>query len=457
MLEPDACYAALRTRDRRFDGRFFVAVHSTGVYCRPVCPSRTPRRDGVTFFRSAAEAHQAGYRACLRCRPESAPRSAAWLGTEATVRRAVRLIEDGALNTSTVPELAARLGISDRRLRALFHRHLGTSPRAVAHSHRLRAARLLLTSTSLPMSDVADAAGFRSLRSFNDAVLRGFGRSPTALRRSKTSAPTLRTALPYRPPMDFPGIMAYLSARAIPGVEQVDDTSWRHGLDAEGHTVRVSHAPERNVLEVEIPAAVACLLPSIVGRVRRAFDLDADPDAVADHLRPLTVPVGLRLPGAFDPFAVAVRIVLGQQVSVKGATTLAGRLSARLGLPQQPLCAFPGPEALLATPLDELGMPRMRIRALTGLARAVLDRSVVLDGTAAHPDVVAALVAVPGIGPWTAQMIALRACGDPDAFPETDLVLGRMLDRLPPHTADRWRPWRAYAAMALWRAASESP
>lgn len=455
MLEPDACYAALRSRDRRFDGRFFVAVHSTGIYCRPICPSRTPRRAGVTFYRTAAEAHEAGFRACLRCRPESAPRSAAWLGTEATVRRALRLIEDGALDGGTVPALATRLGISDRRLRALFHRHVGASPRSVALSQRLRTARLLLSSTSLPMAEVANASGFRSVRGFNEAIRRGFGRAPTELRRTGTTAATLRTTLPYRPPLDFEGLLRYLAARAIPGVEAVDETSWSHGIDEEGHTVRVSQAPELHAIVVEVPPSAASQLPAVVARIRRAFDLDADPHAVAAHLHPLPVPAGMRLPGAFDPFAVAVRIVLGQQVSVKGATTLAGRLTERLGLPADALHAFPNPGALVSVSLDGIGMPKMRIRALTGLARAMADGAVDLSGTASHDDVVRSLVAIPGIGPWTAQMIAMRACGDPDAFPETDLVLARMLERLEPDAPTHWRPWRAYAAMALWRAAAE--
>lgn len=452
MLDADACYAALRSRDKRFDGHFFVGVRSTGVYCRPVCPARTPRRDRVAFYRTAAEAHQAGFRACLRCRPETAPRSAAWIGTEATVRRALRLIEEGALDRGSVRELADRLGVSDRRLRALFRTHVGASPVAVGLSRRLRTARLLLSATDLPAAEIAALSGFGSTRRFNDAVQRGFGRSPTELRAHRASA-TLQVELRYRAPMCVDGLMAYFAARAMPGVERVQGGVWSHGI--EGGVVRVSHRPDRDALRVELPSTAATQLPAVLDRIRRTFDVDADTEAIRAHLAPLPMPLGLRLPGAFDPFAVAVRIVLGQQVSVKGATTLAGRLTAALGLPPASLSPFPPADVVARSPLD-LGMPEMRIGALRALARAVADGAVVLSGAAPHDEVVRSLVALPGIGPWTAQMISLRACGEPDAFPDRDLILARALAELPAGVAEQWRPWRAYAAMTLWRTSVES-
>lgn len=461
MLDAEACYAALQCRDPRFDGRFFVGVRSTGVYCRPVCPARTPRREVVEFFRSAAEAHAAGFRACLRCRPETAPHGPAWMGTEATVRRALRLIEAGALDGGTVQGLAGRLGIGDRHLRSLFRRHLGASPSALGLARRLRIARLLLRGTDLSIAEVADQSGFGSVRRFNDAIKRAFGRPPSALRRQDGQA-TLTVRIPYRPPLDFDGLLDYLAARAIPGVERIDRDRWAHGVrgPAGAEVVVVHHEPARSALVLTAPASLGTALPACVTGVRRLFDVDADIERVRHHLAPLALPPGLRLPGAFDPFETSVRIVLGQQVSVKGATTLAQRLVELLGPPatERSLVPFPEAERLVDAPVQRIGLPERRAGAIRALARAVADRTIDFAGDQPLDERIRTLCALPGIGPWTAHLVAMRAYGEPDAFPEGDLVLARRLRFLPDDITDTWRPWRAYAAMALWReAALETP
>lgn len=456
MLDPDACYAALQSRDRRFDGRFFVGVRTTGVFCRPVCPARTPRRDRVDFFPSAAAARSAGFRACLRCRPETAPQTAAWRGTGATVHRAVRLIEEGVLDRGSVEQLADRLGIGSRHLRGLFARHLGASPTAIAQGRRLRAARLLLQATELPMGEVAHLSGFSSVRRFNDAVARGFGRSPTALRAAGGRA-EVEVRLQYRPPLDYDALLAYLSARAIPGIERVCDGAWHHNLALGGAvgTIVVRHAPRRSALVLTVPAVLVQQLPELVRRVRRALDLDADPEAVCARLHALSPAPGLRLPGALDPFAVAVRMILGQQISVAAATTLAGRLVEAWGPCVGGIRTFPAPEILAEAPLETIRLPRRRADTIRALARQVARGALSWSTPASLEALEAQLIALPGIGPWTAAMIAMRAFGEPDAFPAGDLVLRRALGPDGLQRAEAWRPWRAYAALTLWRQASE--
>ncbi|MBX2800892.1 MAG: helix-turn-helix domain-containing protein [Myxococcales bacterium] len=454
MLDADACYAALKSRDRRFDGRFFVGVHSTRVFCRPVCPARTPNREGVDFFASAAAAREAGFRACLRCRPETAPQTSAWIGTAATVHRALRLIEEGALDDATVPELSERLGISARHLRSLFRKHVGASPSAVAHSRRLRHARLLLTATELPMTDVALLAGFSSVRRFNDAVLKGFGRSPTQLRTAGGRA-TLTVRLSVRPPYRYDALLRYLQARAVPGVERVRDGVWSHGVrvrDGAG-AVHVRHDPEHHALQLELSESLASALPEMVRRIRRAFDVDADPQAVSERLAPLTAPVGTRLPGAFDRFAVAVRMILGQQISVKAATTLSGRLVQRWAEPPiegTELAAFPAPSVLADAPLQEIGLTQRRADTLRVFSTAVANGDLSLRSDRPLDELITELCRLPGIGPWTASMLAMRVFGEPDAFPSGDLVLRRALQAFDVDPTEAWRPWRAYGALALW-------
>jgi len=482
-LDDDACYRALRTRDARFDGRLFVGVISTGIYCRPVCPARTPKREHCRFFLSAAAAQQAGLRPCLRCRPETAPGGGAWRGSGGTVSRALALIADGGLDGEAgVDALAARLGVGDRQLRRLFHHHLGASPVAVAQTRRVLFAKQLIHETCLPITDVAFAAGFGSVRRFNETFRALFGRPPGALRRAAGEAArscgagvTLR--LRYRPPYDWTAMLAHLAARAVAGVEEVVGEVYRRTTmdDGGGGTVEVRHDPAAGSLAVTARLSGVRDLPAVLERVRRLFDVDADVETIANHLAPdalLTLLVaarpGLRVPGAWDGFELAVRAVLGQQVTVQAARRLAGRLVALCGAPLPGLPdgslthAFPTPERVAAADLRTLGMPAARRATLVGLAGAALaDPDLLRPGT----DVAAAirrLRAVPGIGDWTAQYVALRALRDPDAFPAADVGLLRGATaggRTRPapaallRRAERWRPWRAYAAQHLWTAA----
>ncbi|MFL5348106.1 MAG: AlkA N-terminal domain-containing protein [Hyalangium sp.] len=476
LLEQDLCYRALSGRDARFDGRFFVCVKTTGIYCRPICPARTPKKENCIFVPSAAAAQELGYRSCLRCRPETAPDTPAWAGTEASVARALRLIDEGALDEGSVESLAAQLGIGVRQLHRLFVRHLGASPHAVASSRRLLAAKQLITETSLPLSEVASAAGFQSLRRFNDAVRTAYGRSPSSLRRPSKGPDARASAaislrLGYRPPFDWERVLAYLSGRAIPGVEKVEAETYRRTYRLGGSTgiIEVSHAPELRSLSVRIDGSGAAPVRQIVARLRRLFDLSADPAAIAVALGddPVLGPRlerarGLRIPGTFEPFELAVRAVLGQQVSVKGATTLAERLVQRCGVPvaagREGLTHFfPTPEELARAELSGIGLTGGRIHALKSLAAACASGACDLKPGLSLEDSVARLVTLPGIGEWTAHYVALRALGEPDAFPAADLGLRkaagggapiepRALERM----AEAWRPWRGYAALLLW-------
>ncbi len=442
-MDAEACYRAVEGRDVRFSGRFFLGVRTTRVYCRPGCPARTPRRENVLFFPSAAAARAAGFRACLRCRPDAAQGSPAQAGTAATLARALRLLEE----RGDASGLAERLGVTDRHLRRLFARHLGASPATVLRTRRLQLARQLVETSSLSMIDVAHAAGFASLRRFNDALKRGFGRTPSELRRRRPGdSASLSLRLPFHPPLDFEALLEFLGRRALPGIEEVDGGCWRRTL-AEG-TLEVRRGGESH-LEVRMPAALASRALQISARVQRVFDLRADPVAIVAHLshdpalkkflRP-----GLRIPGSWDPFEMAVRAILGQQISVQRARALALNLMARFG-------GFPTPAQLAGA--DLRGMPGVRARAVSALAGAVEDGRVRLDGAQDLDAAVAALCELPGIGDWTAQLIALRALGEPDAFPAADLGLLHAMDLSPRalrERAESWRPWRGYAAAAIW-------
>lgn len=467
----EACYRAVRSRDARFDGRFYTGVTSTGIYCRPVCPARTPARPNVRFFACAAAAQAAGFRACRRCRPETAPDAPGWDLRADLVGRGLRLIGEGVVDDAGVRGLAARLAISERHLHRLFVAELGAGPLAVARTRRAQAARLLLDS-DLPVTDVAFCAGYGSIRAFNDAMRETFGASPTTLRR--TAAPggagpaALRLRLPVVAPLDAAALLAFLATRAVAGVEEVAGAVYRRTLgDA--------------VIEVELRAGAAHVvvrggagtdLTRVVRGVRHLGDLDTDPRAITAVLSadPLLAPLvaarpGLRVPGCIDGFESAVRVVLGQQVSVAGAVTLATRLVRRHGEPL-PVAdgtlthRFPTAVALAEGDLSGLGITGVRIRALRALAQAVLAGDVALDGSGDPGEVSTRLAALPGFGPWTVGAIAMRALRDPDAFPAGDLGLRRAMearggDGSPAGLvarAEAWRPWRAYAAAHLWTA-----
>ena len=442
-MDTEACYRAIEGRDGRFAGRFFLGVRTTRIYCRPGCPARVPRRENVVFFPSAAAAQSAGFRACLRCRPDAASGSPAQAGTAATLSRALRLLEE----SGDADGLADRLGITDRHLRRLFARHLGASPAEVLRTRRLHLARQLLETSPLRIIDVAHAAGFRSLRRFNEAVRRGFGRTPSQLRTQPPDAGAeLSLKLPFHPPLDFEAMLAFFSRRALPGLEEVRDGAWRRKL-AEGW-LEVRRAGPAH-LELRMPAALAPHALHVTARVQRVFDLRADPRPILQHLsadadlKPF-LRSGLRVPGSWDPFELAVRAILGQQISVDRARAMAVDLIARSG-------GFPSPHQLAETELR--GMPGARANAIAALARGVRDGRVRLDGAQDLDAVLAALCELPGIGDWTAQVIALRALGEPDAFPAADLGLCQAF-QLEPRAlrarAERWRPWRAYAAAAVW-------
>jgi AraC family transcriptional regulator of adaptative response / DNA-3-methyladenine glycosylase II len=480
-LAIEALDRARISRDPRFDGKFFIAVTSTGVYCRPICPSRHAKRTHVRFFVSPAAAEAAGFRPCLRCRPEAAPGTPAWLGTAAVVRRALRLINAGALDEASVSALAARLGIGPRHLVRLFARHVGASPIAVAQTRRLHFAGCLLEQTNLPITQIAMAAGFGSSRRFNHAFRSTYRRTPRELRQGRRRAAAADSSaevvlrLAYRPPYDWLHLREFLARRAVAGVERVDARGYARTVACEGgHAiVSVSALRGQDALELRVAGAPPAALLQLSSVARRVFDLTADPHRIGVALGtdPLIGPLvrqrpGLRIPGTWDPFECAVRAVLGQQVSVAAGRTFAARLVERAGTVIRGgidglTHLFPGAAALATADLEGLGITRSRVAALQALARAVLERR--LDFGAAPGRLVQELAELPGMGSWTAQYVALRALGEPDALPTGDLVLRRMA--APDGTvlsarelearAREWQPWRGYAVVHLWGAAAE--
>ncbi len=479
-LKRQVCARAMQSRDARFDGRFFTGVLTTGIYCRPICPAPSPQLKNVEFFPSAAAAAETGLRPCLRCRPESSPGTPAWSGTSATVARAIRLIADGNLDGSNVETLAASLGVSSRHLGRLFRKHVGASPVSVAQTRRIHLAKRLLDESDLPMAQVATAAGFNSIRRFNAALKGCYDRTPSELRRSsgraadRGAASDLDLRLAFRPPFDWRSVIEFLAARAIPGVEIACTTGYSRTIRLDGHAgyLTVRPLPGTHQLEMSIWFPDTSAIRTIVDRTRRLFDLDAAPDPIARHLGgdpELRSSVrrwpGLRVPGAWDGFEVAVRAILGQQVTVRGATTLTGRLVDRFGttLEEAPSTGlsklFPAACDLADADVGCIGIPGSRARAIRCFAEAVADGKLALDGTMDFETFVDVAVALPGIGDWTAQYVAMRALREPDAFPSTDLGLVRAAtgsgERITPaalrRRAENWRPWRAYAAMLLWK------
>ena len=482
-LDHDACYRALQTRDARFDGRLFIGVKTTGIYCRPICPARTPKLQNITFYPTAAAAQEAGFRPCLRCRPETSPDLGAWRGTSNTVSRALSLIEAGALDEADVDTLAARLGVGERQLRRLFRQHLGASPVAVAQTRRVLLAKQLIHETQLPMVEVAMASGFGSVRRFNENLQTLYDRPPSALRRSskpeQSAAGAVTLKLSYRSPYDWEAMLAFLSLRAIPGVEMVKDGVYARTIAIGAHRGMISVGPttgDKLSVTVRFPDLTA--LPAIIARVRRVFDLAADPVTIGAHLSqdPLLAPLvaarpGLRCPGAWDGFELAIRAILGQQITVVAARGLAAKLVAAHGAPLPAELAseglshvFPSAPSLVDADFAALGMPRSRAAALSAMTEAVVADPNIFGARRSLDDAIGALKALPGIGEWTAQYIAMRELREPDAFPAADIGLMRALTdasgRRPSPAelsarAEAWRPWRAYAALHLW--SSETP
>ena len=476
-------YRAVRGRDARFDGRFYVAVTSTGIYCRPSCPAVTPRRSNVRFFSTAAAAQGAGFRACKRCRPDAVPGSPEWDVRTDVVARAMRLIADGVVDRDGVSGLARRLGYTQRHLNRLLVAEVGAGPLALARARRAHNARLLIETTDLPITEVAFASGFASVRQFNDTIREVFATTPRELRRvrgnkSETSSGGISLRLPFREPFDAEGMLRFLGTRAVTGVEDFDGDTYRRTLRLPHGAGTVALSDGRDHVRCVLRLEDLRDLGTAVQRCRRLLDLDADPAAVADVLGVdrLLGPLvrrspGRRVPGSVDGAELAFRAVLGQQVSVAGARTLAGRLVARCGEPLPESLAeeddglthlSPGPGDVVGADLDGLGVPAARGEALRGLARA-LDASISLDPGSDRGEVERQLLALRGIGPWTASYVAMRALGDPDAFLPTDLGVKQAIQRLgyaddkrsAAALAERWRPWRAYATRHLWASLGE--
>lgn len=476
LPDPRVCEQARLSRDARFDGLFFTAVTSTRIYCRPVCPAPAPKPSNIVYYRHAAAAEAAGFRPCLRCRPELAPGDGAWRRGDDTVARALKLIEQGALVDAPLATLADKVGLGERQLRRLFSDRLGATPNQVHGTRRLLFAKQLLTETTLPITQVALAAGFGSLTRFNAAFREEYRMAPRDLRRRDmppaNDGVTLR--LGYRPPYDLAAMLDFLRGRALPGVEVVDERSYRRVIgttEAPGWLRVSAWGDGAHALRLELHGAAPAQLLGIVQRLRRMFDLDADPLVIAQalgqdaRLRPLLdARPGLRLPSGWDGFEIAVRAVIGQQVSVAAARTLTARLAQRHGTPLAQAFGglthlFPTPEALVDVDLTELGLTRARADTIRGLSRALLDGRVDFHPERTLEAFTARWVALPGIGPWTAHYMAMRALGHPDAFPADDLVLQkavpadgtRMTAKALTARAEAWRPWRAYAVIHVWK------
>ena len=481
------CERARLSRDARFDGLFFTAVTSTRIYCRPVCPAPAPKTTNIRYYASAAAAEAAGFRPCLRCRPELAPGNAVWHRGEHVVARALKLIDAGLLADHSLEQLASRVNIGTRQLRRLFVEHLGAPPIDVHTTRRLLFAKQLLTETALPVTEVALASGFGSLRRFNAAFAQANRIPPRELRRHPRAVvgEALVLRLGYRPPYDFEALLTFLRTRSLPGVELVDEHGYMRVFgpaDAPGW-LRLSAWPEEtghvdeHALKLELHSPQPAQLLPVVTRLRRMFDLDAEPQAIAATLgaggvlKPLLRKrPGLRLPGGWDGFEIAVRAVLGQQVSVAAARTLATRIVQRYGEPLAvPLVPglerlFPTPERLAEADLREIGVTTARAATIRGVAQALLDGRIDFRAEQPLDEFVARWVALPGIGEWTAHYMAMRALSHPDAFPAADLILRRVAAGDAPELstkalaalAEAWRPWRAYAVMHLWRSAGDA-
>jgi AraC family transcriptional regulator, regulatory protein of adaptative response / DNA-3-methyladenine glycosylase II len=487
-LDPTICYQAVLSRDPRFDGRFFGGVVTTGVYCRPICRVRPPKPENIRWFACAAAAESAGFRPCRRCRPEAAPGTSAWLGSSAVVTRALRLISEGVMDETGLEELSTRLGIGSRHLRRLFAEHLGVSPLAIAKARRVHFAARLIQETELPITEIAFAAGFGSVRQFNHAMLSAFGQSPTQIRNRRglkremkrikhtQNRGGLLLRLPYRPPLDWAAMSGFFKQRATPGVEAVDGDCYRRTiqLNSVAGVIELRRVANESYLLMHVWLPSYECVMQVAERARRIFDLGADPLQIAEHLRrcpaladALEAAPGMRVPGAWDGFELAVRAVLGQQSSAALTTTLAGRLAQAFGAPlsgYESLALthlFPQPEALAEADLCVIGITEARANTIRALASSVARGELELNASQGLDEAIPRLRAIPGIDNWTANYIAMRALGETDAFPSDDLGLRRALSigkggkslvpvRELTKTADEWRPWRAYAAMHLW-------
>ena len=498
MLQHEIYERARLSRDPRFDGQFFVAVRTTGIYCRPICPAVAPKSENVSFFPTAAAAGEAGFRPCLRCRPECAPGTPAWNGTSTTVRRGLRLISSGALDGGSIEQLAERLGVTSRHLRRLFAEHVGASPLAVAHTQRLHFAKRLIDQTLLPLSEVAHAAGYGSVRRFNDTFRKTYGRTPRELRQrtheTTESGTALTVHLNYRKPFDWSPLLEFFAGRATPGVEGVFGDRYYRTIRINGRPGVIECSNHMDRVFLTMHGIETNDVFQVVRSAREMLDLDAPIGDIHDVLRADQLLAGLlrrhpgvRVPGAWDGFELTVRAILGQQVSVKAATTLAGRIAARYGekveLPQtlradyemnrpdgmsreraqirekqlQLNRLFPAPDKLARARLIGIGLVKSRAETIRRVAAAVVSGDISFDEAQDPDELRASLMAIRGIGEWTAEYVVMRALKYPDAFPASDLGLLKAIDAARKPTANElkvraqaWRPWRAYAALLLW-------
>jgi AraC family transcriptional regulator of adaptative response / DNA-3-methyladenine glycosylase II len=476
-LDWKVCSRARLSRDARFDGKFFIGVIPSKVYCRSICPAPTAKEKNCRYFPTAAAAAEAGFRPCLRCRPECSPGTPAWMGTPTTVSRALRLIGESGLEEGGMEALAERLGVSSRHLRRLFLRHLGATPSAVAQTSRIHFAKKLLDETNLRMTEIALASGFGSVRRFNAAIRKIYRRTPTQIRRLARQRATQPQnhylfRLRFRPPYNWKGMLEFLAPRATPGVEMVENGAYRRTISLDGsHGYFEVSLDERNeALLVRVQLENPRLLFFMMERIRAMFDLNADSTVIAQSLRLdpmlrrwMDADPGLRVPGCWDGFELAVRAILGQQISVKGATAIAGRIASTFGRPFSGPAGlthfFPTPKVLAEADLNSVGITKSRARTIRDLARAVCEGKISFGGVVDSEAFLASLCEIHGIGNWTAQYVAMRALREPDAFPSGDLGLLRCLGLTDPRKleqrAEAWRPWRAYAAMYLWRFAGQ--
>jgi len=469
-LDPDTCYQTMLSRDRRFDGWFFVGVSSTGIYCRPVCPVRTPMRQNCHFFANAAAAEKAGFRPCLRCRPELAPGNGLLDMSSRLAQAAAALIDEGFLNTGSVADLAARVGVTDRHLRRIFEAEFGVSLIEFAQTQRLLMAKRLLTDTRLPIGTIALASGFGSVRRFNDLFLKRYGLNPLRFRKGIDApmAESMTFALGYRPPFCWSGILSFLAHRHINAVEHIGDGTYSRtvALKQGGRDIRgwisVRHSPRRYALEVTFPVAFAPVVGQVLARVRRLFDLAARPDMIDAHLGDLAAASpGKRVPGSFDGFEIAVRAIVGQQRPLSDARAILSHIAERFGTkttaPFDLSTVFPCASAFARLPvsaLEDSGIARLHAKAIVTVAKEVSSGSMDLQPAAPLETTLATLRSIEGIGECAVQYIAMRSLAWPNAFPEDDPVPRKVRGGASPLELDRlieqWQPWRAYATIRIW-------